>query len=59
MGLMPCYNGKHRGTDFGDIEVISNSSIVAELYLDLVKNAQKGIMVMLPTSNAFLRQSMI
>jgi two-component system, OmpR family, sensor histidine kinase VicK len=47
------------GTDFGDIEVISNASRVAELYLDLVKNAQKEIMIMLPTSNAFLRQSMI
>ncbi len=47
------------GTDFGDIEVISNASRVAELYLDLVKNAQNEIMIMLPTSNAFLRQSMI
>ena len=47
------------GTDFGDIEVISNASRVAELYLDLVKSAQKEIMIMLPTSNAFLRQSMI
>ena len=47
------------GTDFGDIEVISNTSRVSDLYLDLVKNAQKEIMIMLPTSNAFLRQSMI
>jgi two-component system sensor histidine kinase VicK len=47
------------GTDFGDIEVISNASRVSELYLDLVKNALKEIMIMLPTSNAFLRQSMI
>ena len=28
------------GTDFGDIEVISNASRVSDLYLDLVKNAQ-------------------
>jgi two-component system, OmpR family, sensor histidine kinase VicK len=47
------------GDDFGDIEVISNASRVAELYLDLVQNAQKEIMIMLPTSNAFLRQSMM
>ena len=47
------------GDDFGDIEVISNASRVTELYLDLVKNAQKEIMIMLPTSNAFLRQSII
>ena len=44
------------GTDFGDIEVISNPSRVAELYLDLMRNAQKEIMIMFPTSNAFLRQ---
>jgi sugar-specific transcriptional regulator TrmB len=47
------------GFDFGDIEVISNASRVVELYLNLVKNAQKEIMIMLPTSNAFLRHSMI
>ena len=48
-----------QGTDFGDIEVISNASRVVELYLNLVKNAQKEIMIMLPTTNAFRRHYMI
>ena len=37
------------GTDFRNIEVISNPSRVAELYLDLVRNAQNEIMIMFPT----------
>src|SRR5690348_15859592 len=43
-------------TDFGDIEVIPHASRAAELYLDLVRKAQKEIMIMFPTPNAFLRQ---
>src|SRR5207247_1912745 len=44
------------GVDFGEIEVIPSSSRARELYLDIVKNAQNEIMIMLPTVNAFLRQ---
>ena len=44
------------GTDFEDIEVIPNASRAAELYLVLVRNAQKEIMIMFPTPNSFLRQ---
>jgi len=45
--------------EHGDIEVISNASRVSDLYFVLLKNVQKEIMIMLPTPNAFLRQSMI
>ncbi len=39
-----------------DIEVIPNASIAREFYLNAVKNAQEEIMIMFPTTNAFLRQ---
>lgn len=45
-----------KGTDFGEIRVIPSASRAAELYLDLERNAQKEIILMYPTSNAFLRQ---
>jgi signal transduction histidine kinase len=44
------------GVDIGDIQVIPNSSAARELYLDIVKNAQKEITILFPTPNAFLRQ---
>jgi signal transduction histidine kinase len=44
------------GADFGEIKVIPNASRAAELYLDLERNAQKEIIIMYPTPNAFLRQ---
>lgn len=44
------------GGDFGYIEVIESSSRAGELYLDYVRNAQKEITIVLPTTNAFLRQ---
>jgi len=44
------------GVEMPDIEVIPNASIAREFYLDAVKNAHKEIMIMFPTTNAFLRQ---
>jgi len=44
------------GADFGYIEVIESSSRAGELYLELVRSAQKEIMIIFPTTNAFLRQ---
>jgi signal transduction histidine kinase len=44
------------GVDLGDIEVIPSSSRAREVYSDVVRNAQKEIMIMFPTPNAFLRQ---
>jgi signal transduction histidine kinase len=44
------------GIDFGEIKVVPNASRAAELYLDLERNAQKEIIIMYPTPNAFLRQ---
>jgi signal transduction histidine kinase len=44
------------GTDFEHIEVIESSSRAAELYLEFVRSAQKEIMIIFPTNNAFLRQ---
>jgi len=44
------------GTDFGHIEVIESSTRAGELYLHYVRNAQKEIMIVFPTTNAFLRQ---
>ena len=38
------------------IEVIPNSNSAREMYLKLVKNAQKEIILMFPTINAFKRQ---
>ena len=44
------------GVEMPDIEVIPNASIAREFYLNAVKNAQEEIMIMFPTTNAFLRQ---
>jgi len=44
------------GTDFGHIEVIESSTRAGELYLDYVRNAQKEITIVFPTTNAFIRQ---
>ena len=45
-----------QGVDFGNVEAIPSSSRAGELYLDFVRDAQKEIMIMFPTTNAFLRQ---
>jgi signal transduction histidine kinase len=40
-----------------DIEVIPNSAKAKEVYLNLVKNAKEEIMIIFPTTRAFIRQS--
>jgi signal transduction histidine kinase len=44
------------GVEMPDIEVIPNASIARDFYLNAVKNAHEEIMIMFPTTNAFLRQ---
>jgi len=44
------------GVEMPDIEVIPNASLAREFYLNAVKNAHEEIMIMFPTTNAFLRQ---
>ncbi|MGB6534290.1 MAG: HAMP domain-containing sensor histidine kinase [Candidatus Nitrosopolaris sp.] len=44
------------GAGLADIEVIPSSSRARELYLELVKNANKEILFIFPSSNAFIRQ---
>jgi len=45
-----------RGLDTERVDVISRSANAENMYLDLLKSASKEIMLMLPTTNAFLRQ---
>jgi signal transduction histidine kinase len=40
----------------GDIEVIPNSARAKELYLNLVKSANEEVLLIFPTTNAFIRQ---
>ena len=44
------------GVEMPDIEVIPNASIARDFYLNAVKNAHEEIMIMFPTTNAFIRQ---
>jgi len=44
------------GADLGEVEVVPTSLRAGEIYLELVRNAQKEVMIMFPTPNAFLRQ---
>ena len=44
------------GVEMPDIEVIPNACIARDFYLNAVKNAHEEIMIMFPTTNAFLRQ---
>ena len=44
------------GVDRTAIEVIPNSNKAREMYLNLIKNAEKEIILMFPTINAFDRQ---
>jgi two-component system, OmpR family, sensor histidine kinase VicK len=47
------------GADLADIEVIPSAARAREIYLQALKNAQKNIMIVFPTTNAFLRQNEI
>ena len=47
------------GVDRTAIEVIPNSNRAREMYLKLIKNAEKEIILMFPTINAFNRQERI
>ena len=40
----------------GDIEVVPNSARARELYLNLVKSAYEEVLLIFPTTNAFIRQ---
>jgi two-component system sensor histidine kinase VicK len=42
--------------NLGDIEVIPNSVRARELYLNLVKSANEEVLLIFPTTNAFIRQ---
>jgi two-component system sensor histidine kinase VicK len=45
------------GVESADIEVIPSAARAGEIYLDVLKKAQKNIMILFPTTNAFLRQN--
>ena len=47
------------GAERTNIEVIPNSDRARKIYLNLVKNAESEIMLMFPTTNAFIRQEKI
>ena len=44
------------GAEWADVEVIPMSSRAKDLYINLVKKAEKEIIIMFPTTNAFIRQ---
>jgi signal transduction histidine kinase len=44
------------GAEWADVEVIPMSSRAKDLYLSAIKNAQKEVMIIFPTTNAFIRQ---
>jgi signal transduction histidine kinase len=48
-----------RGLDTERVDVISRSTNAENTYLDLLRSANKEIMLMLPTTNAFIRQHKI
>ncbi|MGN6349257.1 MAG: ATP-binding protein [Candidatus Nitrosocosmicus sp.] len=45
-----------RGVHPEKIEIVSRASNAARIYLDLLKSAHKEILLLFPTTNAFLRQ---
>ena len=45
--------------NLGDIEVIPNSARAKELYLNLLKSANEEVLLIFPTTNAFIRQHKI
>jgi signal transduction histidine kinase len=44
------------GAEWANVEVIPMSSKARDLYLNLVKKAEEEIIIMFPTTNAFIRQ---
>ncbi|MGN6614754.1 MAG: sensor histidine kinase [Candidatus Nitrosocosmicus sp.] len=48
-----------RGFDPESIDIVSKSNNLKNLYIDLIRSAKKEIMLIFPTSNAFLRQHKI
>ena len=48
-----------KGVDPERIDIISKSNNVRNLYIDLLRTAKKEIMLIFPTSNAFIRQHKI
>jgi hypothetical protein len=44
------------GAEWADVEVIPMSSRARDLCLNLVKKAEKEIIIMFPTTDAFIRQ---
>ena len=44
------------GAEWADVEVIPMSSRAKDLYLNLVKKAEKEVIIMFPTTNAFIQQ---
>ncbi len=47
------------GIDYGNTEVIKIPIRTKDLFINLVKNAKKEILLLLPTTNAFLREERI
>jgi len=47
------------GADWANVEVIPMSSKARDLYLNLVRKAENEIVIMFPTTNAFIRQKNI
>lgn len=48
--------GEGRGNESEGIEIIQDSSITQQLYLNMLKSATKEIMAIFPTINTFIRQ---
>jgi len=47
------------GVDLADIEVIPSSAEAQEMYLNIVRSATEEILLIFPTTNAFIRQDKI
>jgi phosphatidylserine/phosphatidylglycerophosphate/cardiolipin synthase-like enzyme len=47
------------GIDSEGIEIISNSATTMELYMNMLKSAKKEILLIIPTTNSFIRQDKI
>jgi two-component system sensor histidine kinase VicK len=52
-------NDINAGADLSDIEVIHRSPRARVIYFDLVKSAEKQILLLFPTTGAFIRQQRI
>ena len=47
---------EQRGVVAARTEIIQNPQIVQELFIDMINSAEKEILLLLPTINAFFRQ---